>query len=165
MKQQQTARKGKSTTFYLILFIGVILLIATLPGLMIFTFVAFLPTFAAWVSHSSAHYALPFCIGICNMATACPSYITLIQARFSLTAVQQIIHDPFSLLIILGGASVRWVIYLTIPAITTTYYKSSDKKLRQELLQRHQHIKEIWGEEIPSLSSTSKDKNFSSSVE
>lgn len=160
----QANKKEKDKNSYVMLLIFLILCLVIVPGLILITFVAFLPTVAAWISNTSPGYTLPFCVGICNLATAFPCYISLIQSRFSMAAVYHTLYDPFSLLLILGGAGIGWAIYLMIPGFTVSYYKSYDKNTRQRLIKRYQQIKEIWGEEIPELSSISNFKETSSSL-
>lgn len=78
----------------------------------------------------------------------------------------QILHDPFMLLTVLLGAGIGWLIYMGVPALTTSYYRRQDQSTLQKLVQKHAELKESWGDIIPdsqaiaSLSTTSTEDKF-----
>ncbi|WP_032112153.1 hypothetical protein [Candidatus Paracaedibacter symbiosus] len=150
MSKQEKRDNSKIVVILLILFVvGIV----TYPGMVLIGFIIFIPTLSALLSDNSPNYSLSFCVGICNLAVSLPCFYTLLSNRFSLISVYQLIHDPFMLLLVLGGTGVGWLIHLGVPMLTVSYYRNHDQSNLQKLLEKHAKLKENWGDVIPNSES------------
>lgn len=149
MNQKRKQTKPDNSKIIITLLIVFIISIVVCPGLVLIMFIVSIPTLVATLLDKSRNHALPFCVGICNLAAAIPCLFNLLATQFSMISVYSAIHDPLNLLLILSGAGLGWIIYIGVPTITTSYYQSYDKSYLQKLLKRYKILQEHWGEDIP----------------
>lgn len=149
MSQKSKDIKKDNSKIIMTILIAFIVGIVLCPGLVLIMLVVFIPTLVAALLDKSPNHALSFCVGMCNLAAAVPCFFNLFSTQFSVMSVYRAIHDPLTLLMILCGAGLGWGIYIGVPTITISYYRSHDKSYLQKLLNRHKTIQDHWGEAIP----------------
>lgn len=148
-KQEKNTQKKDNSKPITVLLILLVLGLVTYPAIIIICFLAFLPTFVAFLTDTSRNHSLIFCVGISNFAAFIPCIHELYESRFSMAATSQMLHDPLSILLILGGASVGWLIHLSVPIITINFYQSHDKNNLDKLVAKYTALKQSWGDVIP----------------
>lgn len=160
-KTPTTKKPANFKTGIFFLIVSLVFLIF-LPGLSLVLFIGLLPTLGAIISDPTETRAQAFCVGVCNIAGLAPSIHELYSSKFSMKAAYTLIHNEINLLIILCAAAIGWVIFFTVPVITTIFYKSRDRSTLQKLVRRYDELKETWGDAVASSSAIENLRSKSS---
>lgn len=124
-----------------------LLLVVAFP-LFILLIVGTLPGLTAWLIDPKPRRDLTTCVLSLNFAGVVPFLATVWIEGTTLSAMLQVLSEPFSWFAMYGGAAMGWVIYLGIPPLVAAL-RDHQADRRIDLLRAEQRdlIRE-WGKDL-----------------
>lgn len=148
-KKQMAGKKGRrrSTRYYLWLLGCAGVAIVFLSTTVILAF-GLIPTLVAILIDKTRERTAGMTVGMMNFAGCMPFLMDLWQSEGRLRDAYDILLDPFTLMIIWGGAAVGWIVYFNVPPIVSMFLIRRYETRVRDIDKRMQMLEEIWGEEV-----------------
>lgn len=129
------------------LIIMVMLILVALPTVMLFGF-GMLPAIVAAIIDRTEEKSATFCVGGLNFCGLFPYLLRLWLQDNSLSQATELLTDVFVLAVIYGGATMGWMLYLSLPPVIASFIQVMSQRRLQQLRKTQKDIIEEWGDEI-----------------
>jgi len=132
----------------LLVALGLLIAVFTIPTIMIVLLIGLLPTFTLMVTDRSDTNKL-IIVGCFNLAGVF-IYLFHVIGNFSVHDAFSVVSDIFNLIIMLGSAGLGLIVYLEVPNLFIYISKVAAEKRLKTIDAELQKLAEDWGEDIRS---------------
>jgi hypothetical protein len=141
-------RRSSGSALVTLTVIGVTVLAVTALPLCILLLAGMLPTFVAVVVDRHRRRYLARTVGAMNIAGLAPAVLRLWVAGITFANLHQVVANPFTWLVMYGGAGFGWLLYFGIPPVVGMLLEINVEDTKRQLEARAKTLVEEWGEEV-----------------
>ncbi|MFC7333223.1 hypothetical protein [Rhodocista pekingensis] len=109
---------------------------------------ALVPTLVAYVVDRDPEKSAPLTVGAMNLCGVMPFAIRLWQDGHTIELTMRMLADPYTWLVMYGGAAIGWLLYFGIPPLVAGAVVMRDGTRIREMEEQRRLLVEEWGPEV-----------------
>ena len=149
-KVNKSADSGQDKMSFAMRFLLLMLFILAfifLPTTIVFS-VCMVPTLVAAIIDSNVRKTAWLTVGAMNMAGTVPVWFSLLDAGHTIPAAFQLISQPSTFLLPLGGTAIGWLIYNKVTVFVAAIVQKKNEGRLKDIDKRQQILIRKWGEGV-----------------